>query len=416
MRRIGLSMVVAALAALGMGACTGEIVGEDVVARAEARQPAEEGDLLETSVEPDAITLRYAGEAPGFAAGDVVWGTQGPGYLRRVVAVEAAGDTVRLTTTTAELGDAFERIKIDETDVDVQPLPSAPQLLAQNSVDFPLISVDGQTFMATLAYETPTIEANRGPDGKVTFLWDLPRLSLTIREPSGHVALELAADELRVEKELGLDFAVDWGFLKLDELRFIVDDHSRYSLQGLSVEVAGALPLFDQTVPLFVDPALAVLPVGPFVFTLGTDVGLGVDALLSAALEVHTTSDVSIETHRRAGIDWDGSYHPVDEHDQTVDLDFGGVEIGNAQAQLDAQLFLQGKLRFALWGVIGPELWGKLTPVAAHVEANLEGWNLALAARATGGLRFVMPFFKLDALDVSFGSWEQPYYTTSGTW
>src|SRR5262245_44847976 len=84
--------------ALAGAACTGQITGESVVAKPELRQPSAEGDLVEIHVLPDAIDLRYDGVVPTFATGDVVWGTEDTGYLRKVTAVRAEGASIHLDT------------------------------------------------------------------------------------------------------------------------------------------------------------------------------------------------------------------------------------------------------------------------------------------------------------------------------
>src|SRR5262249_3175487 len=153
----------------------------------------------------------------------------------------------------------------------------------------------------------------------------------------------------------------------------------------------GTVPLFDQAIPLLNDPALASLPVGPFVFTLGGAVNLNVNAVLTAAGEVHTKNNVAITTTSHSGVTFDGSFHPVNDRDTHVHSTLPGVE-SNRKASPDASVAIAGSVRFALWGVIGPELYGQVTPIDAAFTAEVPGWKLALAANASGGVRFVLPF------------------------
>jgi hypothetical protein len=399
--------------ALAVAACTGEIVGESVVARPELRQPAAEGDLIDVTVEPDALVLRYAGPVPAFHAGDLVWGTEGPGYLRKVTGVDAEAEVVRLATVAADVGDGFEQIHVDGAGPTAVPQFTMPVARDER---LSLTGADGIAYAVHVRYAQPTFVPTPLTGG-ATFAWEIPELSIEITDPSGHGALTLSARSLRVEKTVALDAGVHWAWGKLQSLRFLVDDHTTYSLQQLAIAVDGTVPLVNQAIPLLHDPALATVPVGPFVFTLGGTIDLGLDAVLSASGELHTTSDVSLATSSHSGVIWDGSFHPIDEHAATVDVDAGPIAVGDrTHATLAADVSILGTLRFALWGVAGPELYGQITPVAADLTTDLHGWHLDLAANASGGLRFVLPFVTPDQLDVDFGRWDQTYYQTSGSW
>jgi hypothetical protein len=419
MRSVSKTMSAALLAALA--ACTATVdnrqvvddpelgVTGEVAPRAEARKPAELGALVDTVVEPDAVTLTYQSFAPDFAVGDVILGEEGPGYLRRVVGVEVDGATVRLATVNAELAEAFESVDLEAPAVNL--IPDAPVRVPATDTTTTLVADDGTVYTAHIEYG----EAQTARAASVDFAWEFPDLKVVLEDPSGHVAFTLSAQKLRVQKKLTLDFGVHWKVFKLDDMRFIVDDDTTYSIDRFSVQVDGHLPKFSQQIPLIESPVLATVPIGPFVFTIGGGVGLGVDALLSAAVELHTTSDVSLTTHSRRGVTFDGTMHPINEGDVVVDADVGGIEVGRADATLDASVFVTGHVNFALYGVIGPELYGQIAPVVAKLNVGIAGWNLALSVRASGGLKFTLPILKVDPLNFDFGTFQKQYYQTSGT-
>jgi len=403
-----------AFAALSLAACTGEITGDAVVAKPELRQPSLEGDLVSIVIQPDLLELRYDGAVPTFHVGDIVWGTEGSGYLREVTSVDAHGVVVDLKTVDASIDDGFDEIHADSTDATIVPM--APSLPVARDEHLALTGTDGRTYDVQVQYAQPTFTPAESLTTGVAFAWEIPELSITVTDPSGVGRLTLTARSLRVEKALSLEAGLDWSWGHLDELHFIVADDSSYSLQQLSVAIDGSVPLLDQAIPLFDDPALAVVPVGPLVFTLGARIDLGLSAILSGATELHSTSDVSLVTSSRSGVTWDGAFHPVDERSSTFDGDLGPVALGDTHATLSAAVAVLGSVRFALYGVAGPELYGQVTPVAADLTANPQGWHLALAANASGGLRFVLPFVPIDQLDLPFGTWEQTYYQTGGGW
>src|SRR6185436_12452532 len=137
---------------------------------------------------------------------------------------------------------------------------------------------DGTSYAVHVQYATPTLTPVASGNG-VTFTWDIPELALTIRDAQGIGALALSARELRVVKTVVLDAGMSWSWGKLKDLRFVVDDHSTYTLAQLSVRVSGQVPLLDQHIPLLADPALAAVPVGPLVFTLGGSLDLDLGAV-----------------------------------------------------------------------------------------------------------------------------------------
>jgi len=408
----------AALVAAALGACTvnveGDVIddgsGTSVVSNSRSRRPADDSNLIDVSVEPDALTLRYNGDAPDFAAGDVLVGSEGPGYLRKVTGVEDRGDSVRLTTVNADIGDAFDRVDVAVDDVPVTP--DQPIVVPASDETHQLVADDGTVYTAHVSYEQGQSDAR---SASVNFAWEFPGLSIELTDPSGNVTFSLSAENVRVEKTLGLDFASHWAFFKLNDLRFIVDDDTVYSVEKFKVTVRGQLPKFSQSIPLIESPVLATIPIGPLVFTVGGGLRIGVDALISGTAGLETTSSVSLSTHSRRGVTWDGSIHPVDESGADVDADVGSIQVGQAQVSLDASFFIAGHLNFALYGVVGPDLHAKIAPVAAHLSAGINGWDLSLGAKASAGLSFGLPAFHIDAVNIDFLDWSQQYYQTSGT-
>jgi hypothetical protein len=397
--------------ALALAACSGEITGETVVTKPDVRQPSSEGNLVSIVVLPDALELRYDGVAPAFHVGDIVWGTEGPGYLREVTAVEASAQIVRLATVDAELGDAFDEIHVDESD---GIAPMTPTLPVARDERLTMRGADGIDYAVDVRYAQPTFSPLQS-GGSITFLWEIPELAITVTDPQGLARVTLTAREVEVSKTITVDAGLDWTAGQLEELHFIVGEDSRYTVQEIAVAIEGSAPLLDQAIPLVENPAIAVVPVGPLVFTLGAELELGLDALVSGAGELHTTGDGAVVTSTRTGVTWDGTFHPIDERSVFLDADVGTLELGDAQASIDAAVALRGTVRFALYGVAGPELYGEVTPVDADLTADAQGWDLAVAASATGGLRFVLPFVPVDEYQLAFGTWEQTYYQADGT-
>jgi hypothetical protein len=391
--------------------CTGEIVapgtpdpGAGVTFSAGLHVPASEG-ANEVVVEPDSLRIYFDGEPPAYTAGEVVYGTEGPGYLRRIDSVEQDGHKVVLHTEQAALGDAFDQVQVDQV-VAVVPSESSPRIAPTWRRQQVVIA--GTTYTAEIRHDAPIAH----PDARAlttSFVWEFPRLSITLTDPQGHLALELSADKLRIERTISLDMKVDFGFFKLKQLRFIDEEDTHASIEGLSVSATGSLPLAEASIPVFDAPALAVVPVGPLVFTVGASVELGADVSLATAAEIHTTSGVSYHAWHRQGVTWDGSFHVVDESTHEADTNFGRLDASVTPLQASASVFVTAGLRFALFGIVGPELFGRVTPLAADLTFGTDAVDGTLSASASAGARLKFPFFSLAGTSVTFASWSQQY-------
>src|SRR5262245_16827171 len=121
-----MKLLAASWAILALAGCLGNVQDETDTALHKTqyleatRVPAEDG-ARDVQVNDDSLTLEFDGEAPEYLAGDIVHGTEGPGYLRRVLSVQRDGSTLQLVTEQATLADAFRELNIDEH---VQVLPS----------------------------------------------------------------------------------------------------------------------------------------------------------------------------------------------------------------------------------------------------------------------------------------------------
>jgi hypothetical protein len=409
MLRFGLlaSLLVVVSATSG---CTGQVAGPGpgdspgVQLSAEVRQPAAEG-ALEVVVEPDTLRIYFDGEPPAYAVGDVVYGTEGPGYLRRVVSVERDDRKVVLHTVDADFGDAFDEVQL-EARVPVVPLEGAVKIAPTWRTE-PVV-IHGVTYTAEIRHDAP-VAAPVARSLTTSIVWEFPRLSITLTDPSGHVAMVLAADKLRIEKQITLDVKVDFGFFSLKELRFIDEEDTRATLEGVSLSATGSLTVADVSLPVFKAPALAVVPVGPLVFTVGASVDLGASLGLASAAEVHTTSGVGFHEWRRSGVTWDGQFHIVDESTHEADADFGSLSASATPLVVDAAVSVTGALNFMLYGVAGPEIFATVSPVVANMTFGTSAVDGTLSASASAGARFVFPFFKLANTSVTFAKWSQEY-------
>jgi hypothetical protein len=64
-----------------------------------------------------------------------------------------------------------------------------------------------------------------------------------------------------------------------------------------------------------------------------------------------------------------------------------------------------------LYGVAGPEVFAKVSPLVADMTFGTSSVDGTLSAAASAGARFAFPFFKLASTSVTFASWSHAYGT-----
>src|SRR4029079_19512448 len=117
---------------------------------------------------------------------------------------------------------------------------------------FTMTGTDGTQYAMHVQYAAPTLTPVASGNG-MTVTWQIPELALSISDAQGRGTLTLSARELEVDKTVTLDAGMDWSWGRLKDLRFVFDDHSRYALKQLAVNVSGQVPLLDQHIPLLAD-------------------------------------------------------------------------------------------------------------------------------------------------------------------
>jgi hypothetical protein len=389
------------------------VIQDQVVATDTTRFPAEEGMLVDTVVEQDQIRLVYGSGVPRFDPGNVVVGSDDGGYLRRVLSTSTNGDTVTLQTEPAALGDAFETLRLQRS---VHVAPDEVTRPATRADFMHAIPTPEGMWQAHVTYDTPTLPTPSRGRAAAVLDWVFPNVSVTMLDPSGHARLTLAAKSLHVTKSIDLTFDVDHQWFKLQRLELVKDDTTTITLNDVSIQVAGMLPLVDYSIPIFENPAVATIPVSVLVFTVGVSINVGVFARLAATAQVQTTSELTLETHSRQGFVYDGDYNVIWEGD--VD---GTAQITSAQSsvtplQLGAGAFIDAAIGLRLYGVLGPEFYARFFPIFADLSFGTSAVTGTLSAIARAGARFKIPVWGLAIFDVPFvertheyGSFTRPY-------
>lgn len=318
--------------------------------------PEDLAPVTDATVLPDSIVLTYDRPGVTIAPGTMIWGTSGPGYIRRVVGSSTQDTTVTLATEPAGIDDAA-------TDGFFGALDVALPLRGATCVADCVPGVGIEIVEASAGARAPL-----GVESHVRFTF--PELAY----PAGNPVVRLTSLKI----DLGVHVDIEVGVFP-----------PRFTLIGRPVAtVNGATSLtasISHTWKLgkFV---LTPVPIGPFVFVLELEpeVELSAEGSLAyrAGFSASVNAEVGFRWTRAAG----GSAHVAGRATSTFTSEAGSQWTG--QLELAARL----PLAFKLMDLVGPyvglegsfsrtttiddEVCRDVTfEVAAYAGAELELWR-----------------------------------------
>lgn len=355
-----------AAAVAGCGLLELPVPGADT-ATAEARLPETDQALVSTQVAADRVTFTYAAPPTSeLAAGQVIVGQAGGGYLRRVKATEVVGNTLVVTTEPAAITDAIANQQL-KASIDPSTLPGA------SARKLALLDVTGRVLVDT------TI---RGVPVKITVVRGTVQL-----EPSIDFELDIAkrhVDHLAATIKGTLTVNLD---VKLDA--------------GGTVAFQQEVDLSGPTARLYTYPFVFPLPtpIGPLPVagTLELDAFAGFTATVTAAGSVTAGLEGSATFGLRAS--WDNGQWTV-ENQPAFD---GMVHRPQLQALLASEVraYVRPEVRARFYGVAGPR--ASVTPSlkAAITAAPPAAPTVKLDGCIAGQVGFDAKLFGVDLVDLT---------------
>lgn len=349
-----------------------------------ARVPEKEPGFVAAELGEREIVITHDGSLPPFAAGDVLGGTQGGGYLARVVRVRALDAArVALETTPADLTEF-----ITEGHVHVHyDAREYAQAIDEHLARVRELGLEGDEPIASQA------EALKIASGASMKLFELSSASLPAS--CGVTAHGTAALDVTAELSPVLDFEVHVGprggvnpVPELKQLRFVASGRLDVSatLQGSGtvtgsctvdlLELAGGVP----SVPL---PTLTFW-VGPVPIVVTTnvvprataDVGLSFTAAEVEA-EAQTTAEIEAGVDYKNG-KWRTIWEPSCSASGTASIGAPGAITASGKVSAGAEL------RARLYGILGPNVG---VQAYARVSAETAPPYCSYDARVDGGVR-----------------------------
>lgn len=386
------------------------------------RFPDQDSTLAGTEIYGNTLVLRYSAEPPAMQTNDILVSTKGQGYLKKVLSVQRQGQTLTVQTAPAKFTEAFRSAQMD-TVIQVRPsdefLHSPPTQPGDTTYSF---ESNGRAYTCTV--HCGSVEWSRGAnidDQTYDYNWTINDVQVTIYDNDSRLAFTLGVGTVTVGMNLWIDFQLDEQDWQVHGLRLVKREDQGVTFSDVSFSGSLSLASVERKVRILDVPVLAVVPVGPLVFT----VGFAVDAGVEAACNLSATSTVNVEagfnSHSEVGAEWhDGAWHAVNINTPSAEAQLSGAQLAEGAVEMEAGSFLDFAVDLSLYAVLGPQIF--LKPSFPVITASNPPMDIEAAAALSTGARleltlFDVPLFTFEA-EVwrhSLAHWSAPTGLTS-TW
>jgi len=305
---------------------------------------------------------RDATQIDELKTGDIIVGTQGEGFLRKITAINTTADEYVVVTTTSTLEEAFEKLEIDFTktltESDINPQRS-PQL--KKGVRIQKI--------------TPAGEFTINISSSVVF-YDF--------DGNYETTDDQIVAEGTLKFKLGVDFKIKIEWFDLKEIKFVttVEETTEINL------IAKLKKSWEKEIELG-KIYFAPIPLGPVILVPEATIVIGLSA--EAGLEV-TTGITGIATIR-TGLDYNrGVWTPIT--DFSTDFEFNPPSL---TIEGDIKGYAGPKLALKIYGVVGPyaNVNGYIQLIAQLYPDDY--WKLYGGLEGIGGVEFtILSFVKVN--------------------
>ncbi len=317
--------------------------------------PSEDLNLKTEIISGETIKLVYENSVTPeekFAVGDIILGTKGEGYLKRIRKITTRGDTVVILTDNATIPDAFEKLIIDTV---IKPLPSETQLdliaLTPKDTSFfdDIITEKGERKAKVhIKYATPNIKTTNDSIIRIV----LPNVSINLELDSAQFSLEM--DSVVITMDIQINLEINYIFPELRYFSFISDFNKNINLYGtkstISVEAFEySTTIWNATIPL------GAIPIGPVVITLSLEIPLKTEFSVDIALvNFNLFTQTNLCEAITAGALYDGAWHSVWETilDGTADIAVSPLP-PRFSLEIDP-LVLEPRIATKIYGIAGP--------------------------------------------------------------
>jgi len=409
-------MVIISIILLGMTSChrieeeVEEPHGNYYVPSENTHFPEQE-NVISVQTFPDSLKMVFAGTPPEYHVGDILVGTEGTGFLRKIVATpEIRGDTLIVRTEEALVTEAFKEMYID-TVVTLYPEGKGlPPIDTTYS-----FYKNGKRYTTHIKSSQGYISPANPKDGSFTLVF--PNVIVEISDASGEIAFSFSIDTVKFVKTINADVQIVINLFNLEYMRFAIIENSTTELINFNFDASSSLLDIDRSFQL------AEIPIGgfvtgpiPWVISLGLNVGVDVEASLSIGVSIDNR--IRTNTYSRIGAEYEnGTWTPIGE--RTINADIGTPHFDTyLTGELSAKVpYFDGTFSVKIFDVLGPEIYIKPFPYT-DINSSLYGSGYLNIAYGLGvgidlGGRLSMRKLNLPDFDLQIAEYKFPVLEAS---
>lgn len=364
------------------------VLNKKIVLNPATKEPEKLQNVTTVNVDSSKLVIQFSNNnIPTYKKGDILIGSTGEGYLRKVESVAKVGNTLTITTSDASLKDAFSKLDIDTSLVFN---PAIEQIAPINSSG--IITIEDQKYNFSIECAAPQIATKALSESipislhnmklKLESLDKASKLEVSVERID--VSFRIKADNLKVKLFSGED----------NQIRIVYNINSITEFTNISMVFKGGIddsfPKLDNLWPKDISLGTLFISAIPLHFSFNTGFGIqarflvGVGANMISSFKIVENYDVGGEYINGT---WNGIWEKSSTHTSSVDF----KPIQNMTG--DAKIYLKPKLKIKVADMIGPSLfvrgyvYGELgyPPIKAEAGYGLDG-----------GLEFIVRAFNVN--------------------
>ncbi|PKO98528.1 MAG: hypothetical protein CVU13_10240 [Bacteroidetes bacterium HGW-Bacteroidetes-8] len=364
------------------------VLNKKIVLSSATKEPEKLQNVTTVNVDSTKLVIQFSNSnTPTYKKGDILIGSTGEGYLRKVESVAKVGNTLTITTSDASLQEAFSKLDIDTSLVFY---PAIEQIAPINSSG--IVTVGDQKYNYSIECAAPVIATKALSESipislpnmkfKLESLDKASKLEVSVERVD--VSFRIKADNLKVKLLSGAD----------NHIRIVYNINTITEFTNISMIFKGGIddsfPKVDDLWPKDISLGTLFISAIPLHFSFNT--GFGIQARFLVGVGANMISSFKIVENYNVGGEYiNGGWNHIWEKSSTHTSSVDFKPIGNMTG--DAKIYLKPKLKIKVADMIGPSLfvrgyvYGELgyPPIKAEAGYGLDG-----------GLEFIVRAFNTN--------------------
>jgi len=369
------------------------VVNKPIVLSTATKEPEKLPNFSNVTVDSTKLVYQFSSSnIPTFKQGDILIGSTGEGYLRKVESVSKVGNTLSITTSNASLEDAFTKLEIDTSLIFY---PSVEQIAPINHTS--IVSNGDQKYNLSIECSNPLVVTKTiSSDWTRSFPNMKYKLESSDKTSRLEVNIELVTVTFRIEAK-DLKVKLFSGLNNNIKIVYHVTSETEFTNVSMVFKggISGTIPENDDLLAKDISLGTYYIPGTIIPLHFSFNLGFGIDASFLVGYGANMYSSYKTTNNYDVGAEyiyggWNGIWEKSSVYTSTVDF----KPISNMEG--DVKLYLKPKLKIKVADRIGPSLFVRgffyanlvYPPIKAEVGVGLDG-----------GLEFIIKAFKIDLLN-----------------